>query len=97
MSTDELRERVLDLYAQGLTQSEIARRLHYTPARICQVAPLRRPNGGKRPVDKRADAITLRMLQDGYSCADIARRLGVTWSAVYTRIKRLRRDGLFGL
>ena len=89
--TQELRNKIVAMYAEGLSQSEIARRLNYTQARICQIAP----GGYSGPVKREADKVTLRMLADGYTQTEIAERLGVTPASVCARVKRLRRDGQY--
>ncbi len=51
-------------------------------------------SGRKRVVDKRANLIKGRLVYSGLSVADAARKIGLTTSTMY---RRLKRPGLFTL
>jgi DNA-binding NarL/FixJ family response regulator len=95
MNADDLRKQIITLRKQGCTQEEIARRLNYTQGRISQLLPpefKRSRKFGTTPALKINETIA-KMLNEGYSQADIARRFGVTESTMSVRVRRMRADG----
>ncbi len=93
LSTETI-EKIKDLFARGVSKTDISKRLHLSPTTIGKYTP----RTSRKQYDKETDRRAVAMVRGELSRESTAAILGVSYKFVWTRTKRIKRDGnvIFG-
>ena len=94
LSTETIRK-IRDLFARGISKTDISKRLHLSPTTLGKYTPKVLV---RKHYDKDTGKRAVAMVRGGLSRETTAMVLGVSYKFVWTRTKRIKRDGnvIFG-